>query len=407
MKGRRETSHAAMAWRGVVGVTAGIAVIVMVVAYGSGGLRTEPTAVSDIPPQTVGVAERSTVEFRGVVVGSVESVRSDATRTRLTLRFSGDHAANIPAGVHTRVLPRTLFGDQYVDLVPPAAGATGTLDVGAPIPADTSGGTIQLYTAYKRLFDVLQAIQPAKIDTALSAVSKALAGRGARLGALVDQLHDLTDDAPALVGTFSDTLGFVADLGQQLSAVAPGGVQALKDATALSADVVRQKGNIEAVLTGGLALSGQAKQFLGDNRDRLIHLVDGAGEVVRTVHDKRHGLTEFFDSFTALVTGVKSVLSHGPPMPLDLTATFDRNAPYTAADCPRYGKLTSPTCVPAAPPPPPPALGGTSGPVGSDDETAALAKLPGVPQSQRPETQNGILALLAGPILRGTRVLMP
>ncbi|QWF83868.1 MCE family protein [Amycolatopsis sp. CA-230715] len=404
MSRRREISHAALAWRGVVGVTAGIAVIVLVVAYGSGGLSAEPTAISDIPPQTVGVAERSTVEFRGVVVGSVESVHSDATRTRLTLRFSGDHAADIPAGVHARVLPRTLFGDQYVDLVPPGGGSAGPLDLGAPIPADTSGDTIQLYTAYKRLFDVLQAIQPAKIDTALSAVSKALSGRGARLGALVDQLHDLTDDAPALVGTFSDTLGFVADLGQQLSAVAPGGVQALKDATALSADVVRQKGNIEAVLTGGLALSGQAKQFLGDNRDRLIHLVDGAGEVVRTVHDNRHGLTEFFDSFTELVSGVKSVLSHGPPMPLDLTATFDRNTPYTAADCPRYGKLTSPTCVPA---PPPPVLGGTSGPVGSDDEAAALAKLPDLPQAQRPETQNGILALLAGPILRGTKVLLP
>lgn len=405
MKGRRETSHAALAWRGVVGVTAGIAVIVMVVAYGAGGLSTDPTATSDIPPQAVGVTERSAVEFRGVVVGTVESVHSDATRTRLTLRFSGDQVADIPAGVRTRVLPRTLFGDQYIDLVP-AAGSAGALDVGAPIPADTSGDTIQLYTAYKKLFDVLQAIQPAKIDAALSAVSKALSGRGARLGALVDQLHDLTDDAPALVGTFSDTLGFVADLGQQLSAVAPGGVRALEDATALSADVVRQKGNIQAVLTGGLALSGQAKQFLGDNRDRLIHLVDGAGEVVRTVHDHRHGLTEFFDSFTALVTGVKSVLSHGPPMPLDLTATFDRNAPYTAMDCPRYGKLTSPTCVPA-PPPPPPVLGGTSGPVGSEDEAAALAKLPGVPQSERPETQNGILSLLAGPILRGTRVVLP
>ncbi|MFD9961574.1 MCE family protein [Amycolatopsis sp. NPDC058986] len=407
--------HTTLVLRGILAFAASVALIVTVVAYGSGALSGDPELTSDIPPQSVGVAERSTVEYRGVVVGTVESVHSDARRTRLGLRMAPEQLTNIPAGVRSRVLPRTLFGDQYVDLVPPAQSTGARLDVSTPIPADTSGETIELYTAYKRLFDVLTKVRPAKIDAALSAVSKALSGHGERLGRMIDQVHDLTDSAPALLTTFGDTLGFLADLSGQLTAVAPQGVQALKDATALSQDLVNRRGQLEALLSGGLTLSDQARQILGDNKDRLIHLVGNGGRILDVTADNANGLSGLYDSFGTLLNGLQGTLRTGR-LPVNLDVTLDRNTPYTGADCPRYGSITGPNCVAApkpAPPPEPPTFGGSSGPVGSAQEAAALEKfasrLPGAPElpDLRQSIRQGVLSLLAGPILRGSEVKLP
>ncbi|MBB5852091.1 MCE family protein [Amycolatopsis umgeniensis] len=418
MRRRGEPGLAALAWRGVTGLVVGVVVIVLVIAYGAGALSADPAVTSDIPGQSVGVLERSTVEYRGAVVGTVEEVRSDRQGTRLTLRMFPDQLENIPAGVRTRILPRTLFGDQYIDLVPPDRPGAGRLSTDEPIPADTSGETVELYTAFKRLFSVLQAVQPAKINTALTAVSEALSGRGAELGELIDQAHELTADAPALLATFGDTLGFVSDLSEQLGEVAPEGIQALENAIVLSQDLVRQKGNIQALLTGGLELMGQGRQLLGDNADRVIRLVDKGGEVTGALADNAKGITELYGSFGRLMTNIAGVVGDGRTLPVDLDVTLDGTRPYTSADCPRYGELTGPNCGPAPERPReepravvvPPIFGGASGPVGSDVEAKSLTRFADrLAGRLRPDpgTRTGILGVLAGPILRGAEVPVP
>ncbi|WP_328609481.1 MCE family protein [Amycolatopsis sp. NBC_00345] len=410
-----------MALRGILGLIAAAALIGFVIAYGAGALNTDPRVVSDLPPQSAGIAERSTVEYRGVVVGTVESASGDAHRTRLVLRLSPGQAGRIPAGVRTRVLPRTLFGDQYVDLVPPEV-PSGHLDLGAPIPPDDSAGTVALYTAYTRLYGVLQALQPARITAALATVSEALDGRGARLGRLIDQAHDLTDEAPALLKTFGDTLGFVSDLSSRLSDVAPQGIQALKDATVLSEHLTGHREDIEALLSGGLALSDQARQLLDGNQDRIIKMVDSGGKVLGTTAQHASGLGDLHDGLDRLLTALPGPLSQGPWLSTESDVTFEGNRPYTGADCPRYGELTGPNCtvsqkdVPEKEPPPngastkdSTAPGGTSGPVGSEQEAAALrafaARLPDAAPASA--SRDGLLGLLAGPLLRGAEVLVP
>jgi hypothetical protein len=109
--------------------------------------------------------------------------------------------------------------------------------------------------------------------------------------------------------------------------------------------------------------------------------------------------------------------------------TFEGNQPYTGADCPRYGELTGPNCTVSEKEPPAPsekvsekepppkgmstkditAPGGTSGPVGSEQEAAALrsfaARLPDAAPASA--SRDGLLGLLAGPLLRGAEVLVP
>ncbi len=69
----------------------------------------------------------SDVKVRGLIVGQVRDISVDgAPRTgrvdgaRLSLALDPAFVGQVPADVSARLLPKTLFGERFVDLVPPA-----------------------------------------------------------------------------------------------------------------------------------------------------------------------------------------------------------------------------------------------------------------------------------------------
>lgn len=62
---------------------------------------------------------RADVKLRGLLVGEVRAVRADGEKATLDIALKPEHVAHIPADVHARLLPKTLFGEKYVDLVAP------------------------------------------------------------------------------------------------------------------------------------------------------------------------------------------------------------------------------------------------------------------------------------------------
>ena len=62
---------------------------------------------------------RSDVKIRGLIVGEVRSVSTSGQGARIELALQPAAARNIPADVSARLLPKTLFGERYVELVLP------------------------------------------------------------------------------------------------------------------------------------------------------------------------------------------------------------------------------------------------------------------------------------------------
>ena len=60
------------------------------------------------------------VEVRGVVVGAVTSITSNGNGAQVHMSVDPGQAKNLPSNVTAEVLPKTLFGQRYVDLVLPA-----------------------------------------------------------------------------------------------------------------------------------------------------------------------------------------------------------------------------------------------------------------------------------------------
>src|SRR3954452_19610582 len=81
------------------------------------------------------------VKLNGILVGRVSGVSVSGDHARMTLQIDKSKLAEIPADVQARILPKTLFGEKFVELVRPQGAGVDTADhirAGAVIQQDHS-----------------------------------------------------------------------------------------------------------------------------------------------------------------------------------------------------------------------------------------------------------------------------
>lgn len=414
----RERPHggpgrATFALAGLAAVVVLLAGTVVVVAYGANAFDDDPRATAVVPAAAGPIRERSPVQYRGVVVGTVTSVAGSARSSRITMSFSPDKLGGVPGNATVRLLPRTLFGDLYVELSTPDT-AVGRLADGAVLSHDDSAPTAQLYAAATQLYQLLGKVEPAKLNAALSAVADAVDGRGAQLGDAISVAHDAMTEGKPLLDTLGQDLAAVSEVTGQLSASAPDLFAALDDAVVLSRTVTSKKDSIATLLRSGIDISAGVETMLLDNRDRIIQVVHDLPPVLGAVERHPGQLTAFVRTVKDFADAGSRVFASGPWLQTDLPIVFTDPYPYDASDCPRYPGLDGPNCG-AAPPPEPPAqqeptrYGGPVGPVGGAEEQQAIAELLGAPaeMSTMDEQLLRLAQVMMGPFLRGTQVARP
>ncbi|HVT64110.1 MAG TPA: MCE family protein [Mycobacteriales bacterium] len=175
------------------------------------------------------------VKYQGVLVGRVSSVHSNGEDASLTLQLSKSLIKSIPNNVQARILPKTLFGEKYVDLVlpqdsstPGVPPATSTLKAGDVIQEDRSEVAVELQQVFTKLVPVLRAANPAALSVALSNTAMALQGRGEKLGKSFELINSyfqrLNQDLPNIQHDISG----LADLASNYADAAPDLLETLK-----------------------------------------------------------------------------------------------------------------------------------------------------------------------------------
>ncbi|MGI5127526.1 MCE family protein [Pseudonocardia sp. CA-107938] len=380
------------------GVAAAAAILVaagVTVAASAGAFDRSPTVTSSV--QIVGspIRPESAVQFRGVRVGRLAAVEPEpgGQRSRLVMRMDADALGRIPRGAAVRILPLTLFGDQVVDLAPPAGGGPVGIVADTVLPADDSRETVALYTAYSELYDLLNRVQPAKIQAVLTALADALRGRGTDLGVAIDQLHRSSAKLDPLLETIGPGLDTVSGIGDKLAAAAPDLVATLDDATTVSRFLVDRRDDIAGLLAGGIELSDETTRLLADNHDTAITVIRSGDAVAGVLAEKPTGFPDVFDTAAGFGEVTRGLSNRTD---LSATLTVERVHSYTPRDCPRYGHLAGPNCGDP---------GGTVGGVGSAQEADALRQV--APADGSAESGDGLRGVLLGPMLRGTTVETP
>src|SRR5690348_8652729 len=59
------------------------------------------------------------VKERGIIVGTIKKVKSTGDGATVTLALEPGRVSDIPVNVKAQILPKTIFGEQYVSLVYP------------------------------------------------------------------------------------------------------------------------------------------------------------------------------------------------------------------------------------------------------------------------------------------------
>jgi phospholipid/cholesterol/gamma-HCH transport system substrate-binding protein len=212
---------------------------------------------------------RSDVKVRGLIVGEVRGTRATANGAELDLALKRDKAPLIPANVQARLLPKTLFGEKYVDLVPPPR-PEAAISNGAVIAQDRSSVAIEINQVLDHLLPLLQAVKPEKLNATLNALATALQGRGDQLGHNIDQADSLLRKLNPRLPTLVYDLRQLSNVSDVYNAAAPDLLQTLRNLNVTNKTIVDKKAAIEALIPAVTGVADKATQFGRDNGNKII-----------------------------------------------------------------------------------------------------------------------------------------
>jgi phospholipid/cholesterol/gamma-HCH transport system substrate-binding protein len=188
------------------------------------------------------------------------------------LALAPDQVGAIPANVSARLLPKTLFGERYVDLVPPDDPSRTPLKAGDVIGQDRTSVAIELEQVFDNLLPLLRTVKPGQLATTLNAMATALEGRGKPLGdnlVLADRY--LTSFNPNLPTLRQDISG-LADVASIYADAAPDLLKMAGNLSVTSRTLVEKQNSLAGFLAGTTGFAKTATAVLNENEDRIIRV---------------------------------------------------------------------------------------------------------------------------------------
>jgi phospholipid/cholesterol/gamma-HCH transport system substrate-binding protein len=370
--------------------------------------------------------EGADVKLRGVVVGQVRQVAADGQRATLRLALDPVQVHQIPDDVTARLLPKTLFGERYVELQAPPGTAGVPLRDGAVIEQDRTASAIELERVLDDALPLLQAIQPDKLAAILGALATALDGRGERLGQSLTRLDVYLAALDRQMPELKTDISELADVVSTYDGALPDLMSILRNASVTATTIAEQRDQLAAFLADATDLADSAHVFLQRYGDRIIQLGTVSAPVLRLLAAYAPEYPCLLEGLVALQPNAEGVFAGGQ-MHITLEITRDQGPYQAGRDAPGYGAKNGPNCrglphpaVPApglavddgydhggsrAPSTPPAGLTPVSmGYAGTAQEKALVLPLvaaaTGTPVTQVPDCAD----LFWGPLLRGTVV---
>ncbi len=212
------------------------------------------------------------VMVRGVQVGEVRQISADGTGARLGLAIQPGMVSQIPANVTAEMVPTTLFGERYVDLVMPATPTQARLTAGTVITQDHAADAVELEKVLNNLLPLLQASEPDKLSITFTALAQGLQGRGKELGQTLVELNayllKYNQHLPGLDNDIKQLAAFARNFNQ----ASPDLVQALVDFTTTSQTFLAERASVSALYSTVTTASGDLQSFLDANSANIIQL---------------------------------------------------------------------------------------------------------------------------------------
>ncbi len=250
-----------------------VLVLIVVVSLTSflGGFTPEKHVAVVVPRSGLVMDPDAKVKFRGAEVGRVGTVENENGEVRLELDMNPDLMGLVPGNALVDIRSTTVFGAKYVNFVEPAEPA-GRLRPGQVLRGESV--TVEFNTLFERLTEVLEMVEPAKLNATLTALGTALHGRGERLGDLLVNadrlLREINPSMPALRHDFQAG----AAVTNLYADTAPDLLRTVDNATTLSHTLTDNEQNFDTLLLETIGLADTTGAVLAENEQNLGTALD-------------------------------------------------------------------------------------------------------------------------------------
>ncbi len=285
---------------------------------------------------------KADVKVRGVIVGQVNNAESEGDGATLTLGIKPDKIESIPENVTAALVPKTLFGEKYVDLTIPKDPASTSLKAGDKITQTKF--PIEVERVLNDLYPLLRAVQPAELNYTLNALATALEGRGDKIGESLETLNSylkrLNPQIPALI----DDIKLLAQVTDTYADVTPALAATLRNAVKTGNTLVTKEQKLNAFLKDLTSFSDTATSFLNENGDNIIRLGQLSEPILAL-------LARYSPTFPCLLEGIVKQAPRlgetfrGFIFHINLKLLPKQPRGYTAADKQVYGADNAPNCA--------------------------------------------------------------
>lgn len=289
----------------------------------------------------------SDVKVRGIIVGSVERISSDGQGADIELQLDPSKAKQLPRNVTVRMLPKTVFGEKYVDLVLPAQ-PQGHLADGAVIGLDRTRPTLEIDQALNDLLPVLRTVSPVELNHTLTALSSALDGRGEQLGRTIDQLDRYLRGFDPQLPQLHHDLATLSDVSHTYASAADPLIQTLGNVTVTSDTIVAEHDQLARFLADVAGAANDTRDLLASSAHNFIAANRLARPVVNLLARYSPEFPCFFRGYAKLVPRIHDAvpktpgLNHAAHVVVEIVPSYPTYS--NPIDLPEFGDKRGPHC---------------------------------------------------------------
>jgi phospholipid/cholesterol/gamma-HCH transport system substrate-binding protein len=242
------------------------------------------------------------VKLRGVQVGRVASIHGGIEPVALTLEIDKDEIKHIPANVEAQIRATTVFGAKFVDLVYPSDPSPQRLAAGQVIKSRNV--TAEANTVFQNVVDVLKQIDPAKLNSTLSALADGVRGQGERIGQATTDANQVLLELNPRNETIRADWRALKEFNDTFSVAAQDILTTLDALSTTSTTITSHAEQLDALLLATIGLSNSGISLLAPNQANLIRAIN-------VLEPTTNLLYKYNPEYTCLLVGAKTLLDTG------------------------------------------------------------------------------------------------
>jgi phospholipid/cholesterol/gamma-HCH transport system substrate-binding protein len=247
------------------------------------------------------------VKLRGVQVGEVTNIGAETGAagdvSKLTLKIDPEPFKYLPSNLEAEIKSSTAFGAKYVDLIVPAAGASpDRLKPGSVVRSRNV--TVEVNTVFQSLQGVVQSIDPAKLNSILSAVAEAVRGKGDAIGQAITDSNNVLSAVNPRMETVRQDWQLFGRTAEAYSDAAQDIVSILESFSTTSTTISNNAQALDTLLLSAVGFSDAGINTIGANEPNLVRAMNILDPTTQL-------LMKYSPSYTCLFQGAQWFLEHG------------------------------------------------------------------------------------------------